>query len=134
MTGCNFCNVFCLGNKQDTSYDIEIRAHTPDSRDSWRVAVLSYNWKADNNVISQELLNVLGTPVQHFDEHTTKPKKGRKQRHDVDGYVDLEWCFEHTKTIIKSRFYVTSVHDPPYDAVLGGADAKRIGKIKTKYR
>jgi hypothetical protein len=51
----------------------------------------------------------------------------------VDGYVDLEWCFENRKATNKSRFFVTSVHDPPYDAVLGRPDAERYGILKTKY-
>ena len=52
----------------------------------------------------------------------------------MDGYVDLEWCFENTKTTNKSRFFVTSAHDPPYDAVLGRPDAKRYGILKTNNR
>lgn len=52
----------------------------------------------------------------------------------MDGYVDLEWCFENTKTTNKSRFFVTSAQDPPYDAVLGRPDARHYGILKAKSR
>jgi hypothetical protein len=119
-------------NKHRTSCDIEIRAQSADFTDPWRAAVLSYNRKAEDNVISQELTNVLGTPIQPFDKHTTKPKKSRKQGHDVNGYVDLEWCLINQKGTNKSRFFVISAHDSPYDAVLGKPDAKRYGMLQSR--
>jgi len=135
MNGCNPLNVFLSGDKHNESFDIEVRPRKAEETESWRVAILTYDRKSKTNVISQELVTtVLGTPIQPFDEYTTKPKKSRRHRYDTDGYVDLEWCFENTKKTHNTRFFVTSASDPPYDAVLGRPDAEQYGILKSKNR
>lgn len=52
---------------------------------------------------------------------------------EVDGYVDLYWCFVNNSTqAYNTRFVVTSAKDPPYDAVLGKRYAKHYGMLGEK--
>jgi hypothetical protein len=113
---------------------IEICSQASDGIEAWRVAVLSYNPKSNTNVISQELVTtVLGAPIHSIDKDTTESAHGRKHYAEMDGYVDLDWCFESNRQTLQStRFFVTSCHNPPFDAVLGSPDAKRYGMLKTR--
>jgi hypothetical protein len=115
---------------------IEIYSQAPDGTEAWRVAVLSCNPKSDTNVISQGLVTtVLSVPVHPFDKETTKPAQSQKHCDEMDGYVDLDWCFESNRETMQStRFFVTSCHNPPFDAVLGRPDAKRHGMLNTRRR
>jgi hypothetical protein len=61
----------------------------------------------------------------------------RTQLHseEVEGYVFLDWCSEHDwKQWHNTRFLVTTTYDPPYDAVLGKADAEQYDLAKRRNR
>lgn len=114
---------------------IEIKAHTPDNTETWRVAILSCDPKSEANVISEQLVTqVLRTPVCPLDEKAAAALEQRGRHLDrVNGYVDLVWCFgNNTIRMQSTRFLVTSSHDPPYDAVLGRPDAEQHGLLKAR--
>lgn len=51
----------------------------------------------------------------------------------MEGYVDLDWCLEHSsRRIHTTRFFVSSIDNPPYDAVLGKNDALQYGMVKQR--
>lgn len=98
--------------------------------------MLSCNPNSDINVISQSLVtNVLGAHIHPFDKETTTQGKGRINTQEVDGYVNLVWCFENnSKRMHNTRFIVTSCRNAPYDAVLGKGDAEHHGMLGSKNR
>lgn len=137
MACCNLWHVFSPTVKRESSQHIVFHAKTADYVDAQRAAVLSSDRKARHNLISQELTRTLDIPIQSLDdldEGSIKLETSWKQKHGVDGYVDLGWCFRQEKTINKSRFFVASMQEPPYDAVLGRTDAIRYGLLKSKHR
>lgn len=98
--------------------------------------MLSCDPKSDTNVISQDLVTtVLGAHIHPFDKEVTAQGKNWINTQDVDGYVDLVWCFENnSRRMHNTRFIVTSCENAPYDAVLGMRDAERYGMLGLKNR
>ena len=68
---------------------------------------------------------VLGKPICPL-EKEQQERIQRQNGHETPcvGYVDLIWCYEQTPGRVygPTRFIVSSVYDPPFDAVLGGTD------------
>lgn len=46
---------------------------------------------------------------------------------DIQGYVDLVWCFQNSRKVYETRFAVTANNDPPLDTVLGRASGLEYG-------
>jgi hypothetical protein len=87
-------------------------------------------------MISQKLVtNILGAPIHSFNKEATTHGQDRINTEEVDGYVDLVWCYEkNSKRMHNTRFFVTSCYSPPYDAVLGKKDAEHFGMLESKNR
>ena len=111
---------------------IEIRS---SASPVWRAAILSADPNLDRNVISQRLVTkVLGEPIHPINKETTDPIEAEHEE-SMKGYVDLDWCLEKdNKSIHRTRFLVTSIYNPPYDAVLGKEDARLHGMIKQRFK
>ncbi|KAH8722342.1 hypothetical protein GQ44DRAFT_687098 [Phaeosphaeriaceae sp. PMI808] len=137
---CNFITPLFTRRKKKSDplepIPIEIRQQLPNNTEAWRLAILSYDPNFESNMISQKLvINVLGAPIQPFDEESTTHGKDRINVSMADGYVDLVWCCENnSKQIHKSRFLVASCYNPPYDAVLGRKDGEHFGILESKNR
>jgi len=93
---------------------------------------MSYNLGTDVNLIAPRLLSeVLGLTIHLFDKESWREME-HYNGHDgeVQGYVDLVWCFQTSrKTFEPTRFLVTSTYNPPFDVVLGRRDCKKAGIV-----
>ncbi|KAF2638241.1 hypothetical protein P280DRAFT_431405 [Massarina eburnea CBS 473.64] len=107
------------------SFTIEIRSIAPpDNTETWSAAILSSNPKTRQNVVSQRLVTeVLGQPF-----HTLDKEGETNYEQDGIGYVDLVWCRGNGRNINTTRFFVSSIYDPPYDLVLGKSDAQNYAR------
>jgi hypothetical protein len=96
--------------------------------------MLSCDPQSNTNVISQSLVtNVLGAHIHPLDKETISHGKEQINVQEVNGYVDLYWCFEeNSKRLHNTRFIVTSSQNAPYDAVLGRRDAEHYGMLGSK--
>ena len=77
-------------------------------------------------MISQKLVKgVLDKPICPLEKEQQEWIQ-RQNGHETPcaGYVDLIWCYEQTPRRVygPTRFIVSSVYDPPFDAVLGRTD------------
>jgi hypothetical protein len=74
---------------------------------------------------------VLHEYVQPIDEETTSRVQKNAFGEKVAGYVDLVWCPKKNggAKMYETRFFVTSAHNPTYDAVLGRRDAERYSML-----
>jgi len=88
---------------------------------------MSYNLTADVGLASPRLLTeVLGTTIHSFDSDSRRHIKFNGQDMEVQGYVDLVWCYEQSRKIFEpTRFMVTAAYNPPFDVALGRKDYKR---------
>lgn len=76
---------------------------------------------------------MLHEDVQPFEKDATMHVRTHLHSEKVEGYVDLDWCSEHDrKHWHNTRFLVTTTLDPPYDAVLGNAEAQQYGLAKRR--
>ena len=109
-------------------------ARTVDDVDTTRSAILSCDIASDSNVISHRLVTkVLGEQYHPIDRERSLPVQTDIYGEHIDGYVDLDWCWErNTNRWHNTRFLVTTMYDPPYDAVLGRKDAEYYGMIRAK--
>lgn len=102
-----------------------------DEKKPSSIAILTYDRKSNISVIAREFVKLeLDMPIQPLDART-KPRRTWRPRPKVDGYVDLDWCFHGTGAMYSTRFFVTSAHEPPFEAILGNPDAKRLNIQKT---
>ncbi|KAH3942720.1 hypothetical protein HBH98_183890 [Parastagonospora nodorum] len=144
----NFCGLSrLLRVKEDRTRlqptPIEIRARLSEDTETSRAAILSYDPVSNTNIISYHLATkILDEPIHaldgslpYTDDSLKNHVRMRIHGEEIGGYVDLDWCFEETsKRWHTSRFFVTSTHDPPYDAVLGRRDAEHCGMIQSRSR
>ncbi|KAH6625858.1 hypothetical protein C7974DRAFT_396841 [Boeremia exigua] len=123
MVSWNVTSCFQSKSKLKPSGRARIKIHVSDS---WRNAILSVDNTANENVISRRLvIEVLGTEIAVIDKETAEFVRTRLSGEELEGYVDLTWCFEeNTYRVQKLRLYVTTDHDPPYDVRLGKQAAK----------
>ena len=98
--------------------------------------MLTCDPKLDTNIISRSLVtNLLGAHIHPLDKETMLHGKEQMNIQEVDGYVDLYWCFErNSKRLHNTRFIVTSSENASYDAVLGRKDAEHYGMLGSKIR
>jgi hypothetical protein len=113
-----------------------MRGGSIDGAPTSRAAILSYDTGSTVNYISHRFVTkVLHEDVQSFEQEATIRIPTQSHTADVEGFVDLDWCSQHDrKQWHNTRFLVTTTYDPPYDAVLGQADAERYGMTKKRRR
>ncbi|KAF2186252.1 hypothetical protein K469DRAFT_664124 [Zopfia rhizophila CBS 207.26] len=124
-------------SRRPKSSTIEIHTHSSHSTaGTWRLAELSYDTASDTNFISQKLVkNVLDKRIRTLEK---EPREWITRQNEcqqlVEGYVDLVWCFERSPRRVHgpTRFVVSAVYDPPYDAVLGRRDSIKHGIMTEK--
>jgi len=140
MPRCSFTHVFCSTKKKRRNLQhpspVHIRARSVDDVDTTRSAILSCDTATDSNVISHRLVTkVLGEQYHPIDKEGALPVQTELYGEQIDGYVDLDWCWErNTGKWHNTRFLVTTMYNPPYDAVLGRKDAEYYGLIRAKKR
>jgi len=91
---------------------------------------MSYNLATDANLVSPRLVSeVLRLTIHLFDKESRRDtEQYNGQDVEVQGYVDLVWCFHSSRKIFEpTRFLVTAAYDPPFDVVLGRKDCRRAG-------
>ncbi|EDU48762.1 hypothetical protein PtrSN002B_009507 [Pyrenophora tritici-repentis] len=125
------CNLFTFAKPHSLRSPTQIRVccgKLQGERIS-RAAILSYDKSSNENYISHRLVsNVLREDTQPFDKDATIRIRTQMHSEEAEGYVDLYWYLEHDpEHQHNTRFLVTKTDDPPYDAVLGKADARRYG-------
>ncbi|KAH7379488.1 hypothetical protein BKA66DRAFT_466053 [Pyrenochaeta sp. MPI-SDFR-AT-0127] len=137
MMGCDWFSTVLQRRKKRRGppqpVPIEIRIQLSDNTEAWRLAILSCNPNSESNMISQKLVtNILSARIQALDKEATTYEQDQMKTDEVDGYVDLVWCFEKSsKRMHNTRFLVTSCYSPPYDAVLGKKDAEHVGMLES---
>lgn len=100
---------------------MEIYTTTPSGWTLWRIALLSFDIAMTSNLISPKLV----TEILGMDIHTWSIKEGapvenwQGQTLSTQGYVDIVWGLQRTRPVRCTRFAVTAIYDPPFDAVLG---------------
>ncbi|KAJ9665653.1 hypothetical protein H2201_004137 [Coniosporium apollinis] len=102
---------------------------------SWRIAILSFDPTTDSNLISPKLVTeVLGMTIHPLDgkEGELPYEQFKGQEMNTQGYIDLAWCFQRSRTVYNTRFVVTTTYNPPFDAVLGRKSAVEIGLAKSQ--
>jgi len=115
---------------------IEICIGRRNSReDIWRIARLSFDIGTDINWISRKLVTEdLGLEINYCHSKELQGYNYKYNGEDLEGqgYVNLVWCFNTSsrKMFGPTQYMVTSVYDPPFDAVLGRRDLEgaRIAK------
>ena len=83
----------------------------------------------ETNLISPKLVTeILNMAIQPLD------KEGQPYCNhfdgkdwDIQGYVDLVWCFQNSRKVYETRFAVTANNDPPIDTVLGRTSGLEYG-------
>jgi hypothetical protein len=107
--------------------EIVMRSQTSSKAETWRAAILSCDQNSNQNIVAQWVVTrVLNEHVQPIDEETAAYVQRHAFGEEIAGYIDLVWCPKNeVAKIYKTRFFVTSAHNPPYDAVLGRRDAER---------
>jgi hypothetical protein len=107
-----------------------------DGTPTTRSLIISRDSISAESYISEcAVTKVLHKDVQLLKHDATIRIPTQSHSEGVKGYVDLEWCLQHDqKSWNYTRFLVTTTYDPPYDAVLGRADAELYGLTKRRSR
>ncbi|KAF2123918.1 hypothetical protein P153DRAFT_141031 [Dothidotthia symphoricarpi CBS 119687] len=113
---------------------IVIRSQAYQDEETWRSAIISCDTTSDDNIISHELVTkVLCASIQSIDKECQGPLRTQRYGESINGYVDLAWCLKNNEhRTHKTRFFVTTSNNPPYDAVLGRRDAEQYGISKPR--
>lgn len=73
---------------------------------------------------------MLRAHIHPLDKESIPDGEEQINTQEVDGYVDLYWCFENnSKRLHNTRFIVMSSQNVPYDAILGKRDADHYGML-----
>ena len=125
--GLDAAKLIQLLQRTKARHTIEIHSTTTLVR---RVAILSTDPGSDYSVISQRLVTkVLCEPIHPIDKKAANPTEGGHEQ-QAEGYVDLEWSLKKdNKRVHRTRFFVSSVYNPSFDAVLGKKDALEYGMM-----
>lgn len=114
--------------QKPTRAHIDIQTKGPDGSNYCNSAVLSYDRKPGENLVSRRLVeNVLHIDVRSIDKESAAFLTRKLPGENVEGFVDLQWSFEDEKQKQTTRLYVAADPDPPYDVRLGKQAAKRYG-------
>jgi hypothetical protein len=101
-----------------------------------RSLIISRDPESPESYISKRAVTeVLQKDAQFLKHNATIRILTQSHSEHVKGYVDLKWCLRGDERSWNcTRFLVSTTYDPPYDAVLGKADAELYGLTKRRSR
>jgi hypothetical protein len=95
---------------------------------------MSFDTASNINIISRRVVKeILNKPINNLEKENREYIQQESGCENLgEGYVDLTWCLEqHPRRVFgPTRFVVSGMYDPPFDAILGYRDTRGYGLIQ----